>query len=176
MIYDVTAWRKRTDGHISEDDVALLERMARSSFGTGGDFFVLAVNDGQMHELFRALPPNAPESVRKLESNLIELHARNETDSGDRLRLVNLSMVPSERIMGLCLAAVLDRPEWSCFEEEPDNALFSSSFSLSRNFRTLNTPETRAKLTTQMCIRDSPGPAQGLPNRRIGESAPVAPT
>ncbi len=157
LIYDVTAWRKRTDGHISEDDVALLERMARSSFGTGDDFFVLAVNDGQMHELFRALPPNAPESVRKLEGNLIELHARNETDSGDRLRLVNLSMVPSERIMGLCLAAVLDRPEWSCFEEEPDNALFSPTFSLARNFRTLNTSETRAKLTTLARIADVTG-------------------
>ena len=35
LIYDVTAWRKRTYGHISEDDVALLERMAQSSFGEG---------------------------------------------------------------------------------------------------------------------------------------------
>ena len=123
----------------------------------GDDYFVLAVNDGQMHELFRALPPNAPESVRKLESNLIELHARNETDSGDRLRLVNLSMVPCERIMELCLAAVLDRPEWACFEEEAENLLFSPSFSLARNFRTLNTSETRAKLTTLARIADVTG-------------------
>lgn len=157
LIYDVTAWRKRTDGHISEEDVVLLERMARSSFGTGEDFFVLAVNDGQMHELFRALPPGVPESIHRLENSLIGLHARNECDSGDRLRLINLSMVPSERIMELCLAAVLDRPEWACFEEEPDNALFSSTFSLARNFRTLNTPETRAKLTTLARIADVTG-------------------
>jgi hypothetical protein len=157
LIYDVTAWRKRTDGHISEDDVALLERMARSSFGTGNDFFILAVNDGQMHELFRALPLNAPELIRRLERSLIELHARHECDSGDRLRLINLSMVPSERIMELCLAAVLDRPEWACFEEESENVLFSPEFSLARNFSTLNTPETRAKLMTLARIADVTG-------------------
>ncbi|MBZ5605651.1 MAG: hypothetical protein LAO79_25405 [Acidobacteriia bacterium] len=158
LIYDVTAWRKRTDGHIiSSDDVALLERMARSSFETSDEFFVLAVNDGQMHELFRALPPDAPELVRRLESSLIGLHARNERDSGDRLRLVNLSMVPSERIMELCLAAVLDRAEWICFDEESDNPLFASSFSLARNFRTLNTPGIREKLTTLARIADVTG-------------------
>ena len=157
LIYDVTAWRKRTDGHLSESDVALLERMAKSSFDTADDYFVLAVNDGQMHELFRALPRDVPESIRRLERSLIDLHARHECDSGNRLRLVNLSMVPSERIMELCLAAVLDRPEWACFEEEPENALFSASFSLARNFRTLNTPEVRAKLMTLARIADVAG-------------------
>jgi hypothetical protein len=157
LIYDVTGWRKRTEGRISKDDVALLERMARSSFETGDDYFVLAVNDGQMHELFRALPADAPESIRRLERSLIDLHARRECDSGGRLRLINLSMVPSERIMELCLSAVLDRPEWACFEEEPDNPLFSPSFSLARNFRMLNTPEARNKLMTLARIADVTG-------------------
>jgi hypothetical protein len=157
LIYDVTGWRKRTNGHISEGDVTVLERMARSSFEMGDDFFVLAVNDGQMHELFRALPPDVPQSIRRLENSLIDLHARHECDSGDRLRLVNLSMVPSERIMELCLTAVLDRPEWACFEEESDNPLFSPSFSLARNFRSLNTPEARAKLMTLARIADVAG-------------------
>jgi hypothetical protein len=157
LIYDVTAWRTKTDGHISNEDVALLERMAESSFGTSEEFFVLAVNDGQMHELFRALPSNAPESLRKLEKNLIGLHARNESDCGNRLRLVNLSMVPSEQIMGLCLTAILDRPEWVCFQEENENPLFSESSSLSRNYRTLNTPEVRAKLIMLARIADVTG-------------------
>ncbi len=41
LIYDVTAWRKRTDGHISKDDVLLLERMARSAFEASDEYFVL---------------------------------------------------------------------------------------------------------------------------------------
>jgi hypothetical protein len=157
LIYDVTAWRKRTDGRISQDDVTLLERMARSCFETGDDFFVLAVNDGQMHELFRALPPDVPASIRRLESSLIDLHAQRERDSGDRLRLVNLSMVPSARIMELCLTAVLDRPEWACFEEESENPLFSPSSSLARNFNTLSTPQVRAKLMTLARVADVAG-------------------
>jgi len=165
LIYDVTAWRKRTNGHISNDDVTLLERMAESSFGNGEEFFVLAVNDGQMHELFRALPPDAPELLRKLEKSLIDLHARRESDCGNRLRLVNLSMVPSEQIMGLCLAAILDRPEWVCFQEESENPLFSESSSLSRNYRTLNSPEVRAKLIMLARIADVTG--HHLPTRGV---------
>jgi len=154
LIYDVTAWRKRTDGHISDDDVALLERMARSAFEASDDYFVLAVNDGQMHELFRALPANTPQSIRRLETSLIGLHARHECDAGERLRLINLSAVPSERIMELCLAAVLDRAEWACFTEEAENPLFLPAFSLARNFRTLNTSDMRAKLMTLARIAD----------------------
>ena len=60
LIYDVTAWRRKTNGQINADDVALLERFAEASFGESDERFVLAVNDGQMHELFRALPTDAP--------------------------------------------------------------------------------------------------------------------
>ncbi len=157
LIYDVTAWRKRSDGYISGEDVALLESMATSSFGGNDEFFVLAVNDGQMHELFRALPSNVPPLVRQLERSLIDLHARNESDCGDRLRLINLSTVPSEQIMQLCLAAVLDRSEWACFKDERDNPLFSASSSLTRNFRALNKPDVRDRLCVLARIADVTG-------------------
>ena len=157
LIYDVTAWRKRSDGYLSKDDVALLENMAASSFGVSDDFYVLAVNDGQMHELFRALPADAPQIVRQLERSLIDLHARNESDCGDRLRLINLSTVPSERIMQLCLTAVLDRSEWACFDDEGDNPLFSPASSLTRNFRTMNTPDVRDRLCVLARIADVSG-------------------
>jgi hypothetical protein len=165
LIYDVTGWRKKTNGHIRSDHVALLERMAESSFGESEEFFVLAVNDGQMHELFRALPSDAPELLRKLEKSLIRLHAGSENNGGPRLQLVNLSMVRSEQIMGLCLAAVLDRPEWICFQEERENPLFLESSSLSRNYRALNSPEVRAKLIMLARIADVTG--HHLPTRGV---------
>jgi len=157
LIYDVTAWRKKTNGYLSQDHVGVLTRMAASAFDESDEYFVLAVNDGQMHELFRALPADAPELVRRLEKSLIELHARGERDSGERLRLINLSMVPSEEIMRLCLAAVLDRPEWICFAEESDKPFFSEPSSLSRNYRVLNTSEVRAKLIMLARIADLTG-------------------
>lgn len=157
LIFDVTAWRKKANGLLLPEYVAVLARMAESSFGSSSEYFVLAVNDGQMHELFRALPPDAPELVKKLERTLIELHARGERDGGDRLRLINLSAVASEEIMALSLQAVLDRPEWACFQEEPSNPLFAENSSLARNFRTLSLPETRAKLIMLARIADVTG-------------------
>ena len=110
-----------------------------------------------MHELFRALPADAPELVRRLEKSLIDLHALGERDSGERLRLINLSMVPSEEIMRLCLAAVLDRPEWICFADESDTPPFTETSSLSRNYRALNTLDVRAKLIMLARIADVTG-------------------
>ncbi|MCL4796586.1 MAG: hypothetical protein KJZ84_18625 [Bryobacteraceae bacterium] len=157
LIYDVTGWRKRQDGYLSGENVGLLESMATSAFGEGNDFFVLAVNDGQMHELFRSLPADAPEMVRQLERSLIDLHARNESDCGERLRLINLSRIPSERIMRLCLAAVLDRNEWACFSNEQDNPLFSPPSSLARNYKALTTVEVRERLCVLARIADASG-------------------
>lgn len=165
LIYDVTAWRKKTNGHLSPEHVGVLTRMAESVFGESEEFFVLAVNDGQMHELFRSLPTDTPESVRRLQETLIGLHARGERDSGERLRLINLSMIPSEEIMRLCLAAVLDRAEWVCFTEESDKHLFSETSSLSRNYRALNTPAVRAKLIMLAQIADVTG--HHLPTRGV---------
>lgn len=165
LIYDVTAWRKKTNGHLSPEHVGVLTRMAESAFGESDEFFVLAVNDGQMHELFRALPLGTPELVRRLETTLIGLHARGERDSGERLRLINLSMVPSEKIMSLCLGAVLDRPEWVCFAEESERPLFLEVSSLARNYRALNTAEVRAKLIMLARIADVTG--HHLPTRGV---------
>jgi hypothetical protein len=165
LIYDVTAWRKKTNGHLSPEHVGVLTRLAESAFGESDEFFVLAVNDGQMHELFRALPIDAPELVRKLQKTLIDLHARSERDSGERLRLINLSMVPSEEIMSLCLGAVLDRSEWVCLTEERDKSLFSEPSSLARNYHALNTPEVRAKLIMLARIADVTG--HHLPTRGV---------
>jgi len=157
LIFDVTAWRKKANGVLLPEYVAVLARMAESSFGFSNEYFVLAVNDGQMHELFRALPPDASESIRRLERTLITLHARGERDGGERLRLINLSAVASEEIMTLSLRAVLDRPEWACFQEEASNPLFAEASSLTRNYRALLLPETRAKLIMLARIADMTG-------------------
>jgi hypothetical protein len=166
FIYDVTAWRKTNNGHLRPDHVVeVLTKMAESIYHGTSCFFVLAVNDGQMHELFLALPPGVLNLVRQLQEDLIGLHARGERDCGNRLRLINLSMIPSEEIMRLCLEAVLDRPEWNCFKNEPENPLFAESSSLSRNFRALNTPKVRNKLLMLARIADATGhhlPVRGV--------------
>jgi len=78
---------------------------------------------------------------------------------------LNLSMIPSEKIMSLCLTAVLDRPEWGCFAEESDKPLFAESSSLFRNYHTLNSPEVRSKLVMLARIADMTG--HHLPTRGV---------
>ncbi|HCM67582.1 MAG TPA: hypothetical protein DIS62_01080 [Candidatus Kerfeldbacteria bacterium] len=165
LIYDVTAWRKKEKGLLRPEDVAVLAEMAASVYGQSDKVFVLAVNDGQMHELFRALPPDAGEGIRRLEKDLIGLHARGMQDHGEQLRLINLSLVRSEEIMELCLAAVLERKEWKCFIEEVENPLFAEGSSLHRNFKALNTPELRSKLLMLAKIADMTG--HHLPVRAV---------
>ncbi|MDY7577264.1 hypothetical protein RGU70_02830 [Herbaspirillum sp. RTI4] len=157
LIYDVTAWRNQARVRTSGEDLAVLTEMAASVYGDTNKFFVLAVNDGQMHELFRSLPIDTSENVRRLEKDLIALHAQGVRDQGERLRLINLSHVRSEEIMALCLDAILQREEWKCFEEEPDNPLFAEGSSLRKNFMLLNTPELRAKLLMFAQIADMTG-------------------
>lgn len=165
LIYDVTAWRKKEKGLLRPEDVAVLAEMAASVYGQSDKVFVLAVNDGQMHELFRALPPDVGEEIRRLEKDLIGLHARGMQDHGERLRLINLSLVRSEEIMELCLAAVLKREEWKCFVEEVENPLFAEGSSLRRNFMVLNTPELWSKLLMLAKIADMTG--HHLPVRAV---------
>jgi hypothetical protein len=155
FIYDVTAWKKKSSGLLTLDHVAVLERMAKSVFENRPEWFVLAVNDGQMHELFRALPEDAPAIVRKLADDLIQHHARREQDPGNRLRIINLSMIRSEKIMALCLDAILARPEWHCFAEEQGNPLFSESSSLYRNYHALKSDSVRSKLLMLARIADA---------------------
>lgn len=165
LIYDVTAWRKKEKGLLRPEDVAVLSEMAASVYGKSDKVFVLAVNDGQMHELFRALPTNASEEIRRLEKDLIELHARGLQDLNEKLRLINLSLVRSEEIMSLCLDALLAREEWNCFVEEPEDPLFAEASSLRQNFMVLNTPELRNKLLMLAKIADVTGhhlPVRGI--------------
>lgn len=165
LIYDVTAWRKKRNGHLSDDDARLLTRMAESVYGDSREFFVLAVNDGQMHELFRFLSSDVPEVLKRLRDDVIRMHASGLMDDGERMRLINLSKIRSDQLMDLCLAAILDRPEWRCFEHEPQNPLFSDLSPVKQNYQALQRLQVRDRLVTLAKIADATGhhlPVRGI--------------
>lgn len=164
LIYDVTGWRKKAAAYLHPDQVELLHRMARSVYEGCTEFFVLAVNDGQLHALFRSLPPDAPAILRDFQRDLIHLHTNGSTAQA-RLRLLNLSRVPSAQLMDLCLTALLDRSEWGCLETERDNPMFAENSSLARNYRCLTSQAVRERLVTLARIADVSGhhlPVRGL--------------
>ena len=157
MIYDVTGWRKREGRTLSSENVELLEQAAAHVHGTGGHAFVLAVNDGQLHETIRALPAECSDELKALGRELIEMHADGLKDSVlySPLRLINLSRVPSDRLMKLCLEGIFNREEWKCLDEEKDNPLFGPNSSIPANYALLSNKEIQERLLTLARIADA---------------------
>ena len=153
FVFDVTAWRRSVP---IQTVIDLLERMAASIAAQSEEYFVLAVNDGQMHELFRSLKDTVTPAVRALADDLIRMHATGAISFGERLRMINLSVtVPSDELMRRCLTAILDRPEWRCFSEESDSPLFHAASSLRRNYDALKSSKARERLVTLARVADA---------------------
>ena len=167
MIYDVTGWRKREGRTLSPANVELLEQVAAHVHGTGGHAFVLAVNDGQLHETIRALPSECSDELKALGKELINMHAEGLRDSRlySPLRLINLTSVPSDLLMRLCLEGILNREEWKCLEEEKDNPLFGPNSPIPANHALLMNNDIQERLLTVARIADATG--NHLPLRSI---------
>jgi hypothetical protein len=167
FIYDVTSWRERNGSTLKDEHVAVMEAVAASVYDGADQKFVLAVNDGQLHEVFRALPPTCSDKLRNLGQVLIELHAEDLTAKPDLpgLRLINLSRIPSDLLMQLCMQEVLDRPEWKCLEDEKENPLFGEHSSIPTNHALLKTPALQDKLILLARMADATG--HHLPLRSI---------
>ena len=165
FIFDVTAWRKPVHGCLPPEQVKILASLAQSVFGESDEFFVIAVNDGQLHEVFGYLPTGASENIHKLRKEISRLHVNGVTASDSRLHLINLSMISSEVLMERSLNAILDRKEWECLDTELDNPLFSPKSSLHRNYKLLSTPTVRSRLITLAMLADAAGfhmPIRGI--------------
>ena len=156
MIYDVTGWRRNEGGELSSENVKVLEQAAAHVHGTGDHAFVLAVNDGQLHETIRALPSECSSDLKNFGQELIKLHAEGKKDSErySSLRLINLSRFSSEALMKLCLDGMLEREEWKCLEQEKDNPLFGPNSPIPSNYALLNNKEIQKRLLTFARIAD----------------------
>lgn len=167
MIYDVTGWRKREGRTLSPANVELLEQAAAHVHGKGGHAFVLAVNDGQLHETIRALPSGCSDELKALGRELINMHADGLMDSMlySPLRLINLSRVPSDLLMKLCLEGIFNREEWKCLEDEKDNPLFGQNSPIPSNHALLSNKDIQERLLTLARIADATG--HHLPLRSI---------
>jgi len=168
VIYDVTAWRhKSDDSTLMQDQVHLLEKAAQYAAGKGGTPFMIAVNDGQLHETVRALPADCSSDLRAFFDELLQMHSSNRPNSTSHpnLEVVNLSSVPSHKLMEMCLGGILSRPEWACIEDEKDTALFGPNSSIVANYHLLKTEAVRDRLISLARVADASG--YHLPTRSI---------
>ena len=165
FIYDLTGWRQTEGGCLPLNQVDTLASFARSVFGEGNEYFVVAGNDGQLHEVFSYLPKDPPEEIIRLKNEILTLHANSIEKSEHRLSLINLSDMSSELLMSLCQEAILNRPEWECLQTEADNPLFSEKSTLRRNYELLCTPIVCSRVLMLAKIADASGfhmPIRGI--------------
>jgi hypothetical protein len=144
FIRDLTAWRKRNaQNKLVDEQVPQLEAIASHALDGSHHPTIIAVNDGQMHEVFRALPDQASPQLREFFSEAFRLHSSgtNESQKFPHFRLFNLSTITSEFLMKECIEAILKRPEWNCLQDESDNPLFAPQSSFAANYRILQKPQ-----------------------------------
>lgn len=158
VIYDVTGWKtKDKEGKLIDADVHQLQKAAACAAGTGGHPFILAVNDGQLHEVAKALPDKCSDELKEFFSELLKIHAGSQqfSESYPNLELVNLSATPSSELMTICLDGLLGRPEWNCLEEEKDNPLFGDFSSIRANYELLQCEIVQQRLKDLATVADS---------------------
>jgi hypothetical protein len=158
LIRDLTGWRKRNaDNTLTDDRVAQLELIASHAAGDQHRPTIIAVNDGQMHEVYRAIPTHASNNLRRFFKEAIRLHSHGLTESEafPRFRLVDLSSITSEVLMKECINAILIRPEWECLEKEADDPLFAPESPFAANHWILSLPPIQERLCDLARLADA---------------------
>jgi|GEM_PF-3362658 len=168
VIYDVTGWRQKNENSsLMEEQVQILEKAALFASGKGGVPFIIGVNDGQLHEIKKSLPKDCSPELRGFFDELLRMHGSGAKASKDHpnLEMVNLSSVPSHKLMEMCLDGILSRPEWVCLEEEKETPLFGTNSSITANYHLLKTEAVRNRLVSLARVADASG--FHLPTRSI---------
>ncbi len=157
VIYDVTGWRTKDKDKLVEDNVRKLQKAAECASGKERHLFILAVNDGQLHEVDKALPDNCSEELKKFFYELLKIHSGSKLSETNypNLELVNLSDTSSAELMDICLKGILSRTEWSCFEDEKENPLFGEYSSIKTNYELLQRETVQQRLKDLATVADS---------------------
>lgn len=159
LIYDLTGWGEidPKTGELVADQVEILEKAALYSHGKGGNAFLMAVNDGQLHEINKALPDNCTDELKAIFKDLLSMHGEKLRDSKHYipLQLINLSFVASDQLMTKCLENLLKRKEWNCLKDETDRPLFSQNSSIPANYEQLHTQAVKDRLISIAKIADA---------------------
>jgi hypothetical protein len=158
LIRDLTGWRKRNaDNTLTEDRVAQLELIASHASGESHRPTIIAVNDGQMHEVYRALPRHASGNLRRFFTDAIRLHSQgfSKSEVFPRFRLVDLSSITSEVLMRECINAILSRPEWECLKAEANDPLFAPESPFAANYNILSSPHIQERLCDLARLADA---------------------
>lgn len=157
FIFEFSGWCPEKGQPWPEDRLDLMNRFVRSVLEPDPvEFFIIAANDGRLVQAWDGLPEDAP--AKSLAPTIEELLANERSRlEGHDLLFLNLSRMSTADILERALACLLGRPEWACLEDEADDPAFSAASPLTRNFRLLQDPAIRSRLSALADLMDSNG-------------------
>ncbi len=139
-----------------EDKLNLMERFVAATALPGDEYFIIAANDGKLVQAWDSLPEASP--AKGFASVIEDLLAGDRQDvAGSDLLFLNLSRMRTAEILEHALDCLLARPEWSCFDEEPDDPAYSDASPLRRNHLLMSDPAFRERLLALADLCDTNG-------------------
>jgi hypothetical protein len=159
FLFDLSAWAPEKGQPWSVEQLDLLDRLATSVAGHGTDYFVIAANDGKLIQIWRGLAEHQPDSLSaKLRTDIDDLLAQNKQSLPDkRLVLLNLSRTSTAKLLHLAMKSLLDRSEWACFDDLPDDPAFGCESPLKKNWLLLKDALFASRLGDLMELCDANG-------------------
>lgn len=118
------------------------------------DIFLIAANDGQLLEAWHQLNQTnpVPTTCKLFEELLVE--GRKEKE-GSRVKVYNLSRIPSDVLFKLAVEAFLNHPGWEILKRTTpaDNQIFGRNCPIRQNYHLLQTPviQTRICNLLELC-------------------------
>lgn len=155
VIRDLTALPEADPAGRYASKASLLDHLSASLFDPNtSDLFLLAANDGQLIEGWRKLGPG---NYTTPAHQLFEARLMGDPDPkpGARLAFLNLSTIPSTRILDLSLAALLGHDGWQhCYLEADPEGFFGPACPIRKNFELLQTPLVQDRLRSLFKLCD----------------------
>lgn len=141
----------------TDDKHDLVKRLAASILDPEpSEFFVIAANDGKLVNEWEGLPSGSP--ARRLNAVIEELLSSGHSRRSDlRLLFLNLSRMSTKNILKAATDCLLNRAEWSCFEDEAGDLAFGETSPLRRNYQLLCDPSVRKRLESLAELCDANG-------------------
>lgn len=151
LIRDLTPFCKNDpDG----SKASLLQELSSALFEPSSNLFLVAANDGPLVENWRKLGSHgaAPRALALFEARLMN---DEDPEPTERLHFFNLSTVSSEKVLELCLEALLSHESWqSCYDAAQQNGFFGSKCPIRRNYELLREPLMRSRLISLFQLLD----------------------
>jgi hypothetical protein len=159
FVFDLSKCVPETGQVWNDEQIELVERIARGLVSPDGERFLVAANDGKLLQALRSIKERRPDSAAaEVEPEIEDMLAR-KREASDKLTLylLDLGSLQSADVLDRARSALLERAEWACFEACSANPAYGPESPLYKNFKTLSSNPFYSRLRTLVELCDVNG-------------------